>query len=148
MTDNVDDFLAHYGVKGMKWGVTKAKYKSMSKADRKAQKTKAIESARTRIGSGENRQKYLKGKANVSLAKAQLKKAKADRSPAEVIAKRKAGLEASKAVLKKIKTQNVADNQTAGSAKNGKEFASILLLGGLGQQINYQRDVDRLLLSR
>lgn len=24
MTDNVDDFLAHYGVKGMRWGVRKA----------------------------------------------------------------------------------------------------------------------------
>jgi hypothetical protein len=24
MTDNVDDFLAHYGVKGMKWGVSRA----------------------------------------------------------------------------------------------------------------------------
>lgn len=33
MTDEVDSFLSHYGVKGMKWGQTKAKYQK--KIDRK-----------------------------------------------------------------------------------------------------------------
>ncbi len=145
MTTNVDDFLEHYGVPGMKWGKRKAEYKAMSKIDRRVQKTSEIEAARTRIGSGQNRSRYLKGKANVGLAKAQLKKAKANRSPEEVIAKRKAGLEASKAVFKDIKNRNVMDAQNAGASKNGKELATVLLLGGLGQQINYQRDVNRLL---
>ena len=42
MTDNVDNFLAHYGVKGMKWGVTKSDYRSMSKADRKQYRKKTL----------------------------------------------------------------------------------------------------------
>lgn len=32
--------LAHFGVKGMKWGVRKSEYKSMSKSQRKAQRQK------------------------------------------------------------------------------------------------------------
>lgn len=31
-----EDFLAHYGVKGMKWGVHKSVYKNMTKSERKA----------------------------------------------------------------------------------------------------------------
>lgn len=30
MTDNVDDFLAHYGVKGMRWGQRKASISGVS----------------------------------------------------------------------------------------------------------------------
>lgn len=32
---NDPDYICHHGVKGMKWGVRKDKYKSMSRADRK-----------------------------------------------------------------------------------------------------------------
>lgn len=32
---NDSDYLCHHGVKGMKWGVRKSVYKSMSRADRK-----------------------------------------------------------------------------------------------------------------
>lgn len=35
-----EDELAHFGVKGMKWGVRKSEYKSMSKSQRKAQRQK------------------------------------------------------------------------------------------------------------
>lgn len=42
MTDNVDDFLAHYGVKGMKWGVTRSQYKSLSKSDKKQYRKKTF----------------------------------------------------------------------------------------------------------
>lgn len=42
MTDNVDDFLAHYGVPGMKWGVTKSEYKSLSKEDRSQYRKKTF----------------------------------------------------------------------------------------------------------
>jgi hypothetical protein len=42
MSDNVDDFLAHYGVKGMRWGVTKAQYKTLSKEDRKGYRKKSF----------------------------------------------------------------------------------------------------------
>jgi hypothetical protein len=54
MSDNVDDFLAHYGVKGMKWGVTRAaggvksaagKIKAKSKA-KKAQRKENADKAR------------------------------------------------------------------------------------------------------
>lgn len=39
---NIDNFLAHYGVKGMKWGVTKSDYRSMSKDDRKQYRKKTL----------------------------------------------------------------------------------------------------------
>ena len=32
--------ICHYGVKGMKWGVRKSEYRSMSRSDRKAQRAK------------------------------------------------------------------------------------------------------------
>ena len=147
MTDNVDNFLAHYGVKGMKWGVTRSTYKGMSKSERKAQKTKNIEGARKRIGSGENRTKYLKAKANVSVAKAQLKKAEASRSSEEIISKRKEGLEASKKVLRSVKDKNADDYRSAYSTKNGKELATSLLLGAYGDMINISRDLDRMALK-
>lgn len=35
-----DSDLLHYGVKGMKWGVRKSEYRSMSRSDRKAQRAK------------------------------------------------------------------------------------------------------------
>lgn len=35
-----DDDISHYGVKGMKWGVRKSEYRSMSRSDRKAQRAK------------------------------------------------------------------------------------------------------------
>lgn len=36
----VNDFLAHHGVKGMKWGVRKSEYKSMSRDERKSYRKK------------------------------------------------------------------------------------------------------------
>lgn len=41
MTD-IDNFLEHYGVKGMKWGVTKGDYKALSKADKKQYRKKSF----------------------------------------------------------------------------------------------------------
>lgn len=39
MTDNVDDFLAHYGVKGMRWGHSKTPQERLSVVRRKQSKT-------------------------------------------------------------------------------------------------------------
>lgn len=42
MSADVDNFLTHYGVKGMKWGVTRSQYKSLSKSDRKGYRKKTL----------------------------------------------------------------------------------------------------------
>lgn len=41
MTDNVDDFLAHYGVKGMRWGVRRGFIKSGSERTNKEDRVRA-----------------------------------------------------------------------------------------------------------
>ena len=65
MTDEVEDFLAHYGVKGMKWGVRKDRAPGVSrKVDRDASKD-AKEFARAKAFYGEgagNRRKLIKSK--------------------------------------------------------------------------------------
>jgi len=58
---DVDDFLAHYGTKGMKWGVTRANAKGTS------QRSQKIQSARNRQESNA---------ANVAKAKSDFKSAK------------------------------------------------------------------------
>lgn len=142
---NIDEFLAHYGVPGMRWGVTRSQYKSMSKDDRKAQKVKEIEAARLRGAKGTNFKNYAKAKGNIKVAKANLKAAKKDLSSPEMVAKKKAGLDAAKATLKKVKMQNQEDYINGTSAKNGKELATKILLGDLGTSIILYKDQKRLL---
>lgn len=57
MTDIVDDFLAHYGVKGMKWGSRKAR-----KADRDAAILKARENQKKR------KNEFAKAQADLTLS--------------------------------------------------------------------------------
>lgn len=48
-------FLTHYGVKGMKWGVTKSEYKSMSKADRSGYRKKTGRERRAEVSKAYDR---------------------------------------------------------------------------------------------
>ncbi len=146
MSKEVDDFLAHYGVPGMKWGKRKAEYKSLSKSEKKAQKTKEIEAARLRSAKGENFKNYSKASANVKAAKAALKTAKKSEGP-DQIAKKEIGLANAKQVLKQVKQQNQEDYKNGTAAKNGKELVNVILLGQLGQSINIMADQKRLLAN-
>lgn len=72
MTYNVDDFLAHYGVKGMRWGVRKASIPGVSaKTNREARKD-ANEFAKAKMFYGEGagtRRKLIKAKVESKSAK-------------------------------------------------------------------------------
>ena len=72
MTDNVDDFLAHYCVKGMRWGQRKASIPGVSpKTSREARKD-ANEFAKAKMFYGEGagtRRKLIKAKVEAKAAK-------------------------------------------------------------------------------
>lgn len=67
MTDNADDFLAHYGVKGMKWGVRKDRKARASSSDPKTKKTKTQKArANAREKSRKSKMRTVKSKILVS----------------------------------------------------------------------------------
>ena len=72
MTDQVDDFLAHYGVKGMRWGQRKASIPGVSpKTSREARKD-ANEFAKAKMFYGEGagtRRKLIKAKVESKAGK-------------------------------------------------------------------------------
>ena len=69
------DELYHHGVKGMKWGVRKDRYKSMSRRDRAAQRYKYMSDAD--FSKINKREQKAVGRAENKLAKAQSKGASA-----------------------------------------------------------------------
>lgn len=72
MTDNVDDFLAHYGVKGMRWGVRKASLPGVSARTSREAKKDATEFAKAKMFYGEGagtRRKLIKAKVESKSAK-------------------------------------------------------------------------------
>lgn len=120
MATNVDDFLAHYGVPGMKWGQRRAHAKEMRSLDKaskkkdKAERNDKIDAARERFRSGQ--------------AKADLKNAKAEyKTQKNVVGKREA-----KKILNAVKEKNLADYETGAQWKSGKETATGLIAGATG----------------
>ena len=72
MTDNVDDFLAHYGVKGMRWGQRKAAIPGVSPRTSREAKKDATEFAKAKMFYGEGagtRRKLIKAKVESKSAK-------------------------------------------------------------------------------
>ena len=72
MTDNVDDFLAHYGVKGMRWGQRKASIPGVSPKTSREAKKDATEFAKAKMFYGEGagtRRKLIKAKVEAKAAK-------------------------------------------------------------------------------
>lgn len=72
MTDNVDDFLAHYGVKGMRWGQRKAAIPGVSARTSREAKKDANEFAKAKMFYGDGagtRRKLIKAKVESKAAK-------------------------------------------------------------------------------
>lgn len=133
MAETAEEFLAHHGVVGMKWGKHKAKsddgggsssggsekaaparreLKALDKASKKADIAKRdaeIDKARTNYDQNA-RKNYLDAKAQYKIDKV-------------TIGKR----EAAKA-FNKVKDQNLADYNTGQLAKSGKETTAALLI--------------------
>lgn len=123
-----DEFLEHYGKKGMKWGVRKAEgsgpsnrelnkaSRAKDRADAKATKKKntddwdnEIDSARSRIAGGQ-------GRKDVKAAKQQYK---AD--------KQALGSREAKKALNAVKNRVATDEAVAGLAKSGKETRNAVI---------------------
>jgi hypothetical protein len=111
-----EDALAHFGVKGMKWGVRNEHRSQMralnkeSKAKDKAARKDAIETARDRIKTGQSRKELKDARAQYKLDK-------------NVIGSREA-----KKSLRAAKTKYAQEQETARLAKDGKEIARDLLI--------------------
>ena len=120
MATDVDEFLAHYGVPGMKWGQRRAHAKEMRSLDKaskkkdKAERSDKIDAARDRFRSGQARAEYKQAKAEYKAQK-------------NVIGKREA-----KKILNEVKEKNLADYETGQQYKNGKEIAGAIALGVAG----------------
>ena len=72
MTDNVEDFLAHYGVKGMKWGVRRNSIPGVSARTSREAKKDATEFAKAKMFFGEGagtRRKLIKAQVESKSAK-------------------------------------------------------------------------------
>lgn len=61
----VDDFLAHHGVKGMKWGVTRSRVGQAASA-----RNARIDSARAKFNSGQVRNERIRARKNFKVDKA------------------------------------------------------------------------------
>jgi len=148
MAETADEFLAHFGVVGMKWGKHKAQsssggdsggggaatptrrdLKALDKASKKADIAKRdadIEKARENYNTNA-RKNYLDAKAQYKIDKV-------------TIGKR----EATKA-FNKVKDQNLLDYQNSQLAKSGKETTTAVLvtvgaivLGGVAKALSEQ----------
>lgn len=107
----IDAYFAHYGKPGMKWGVRRSRRPANAKQQRA--RDNQILVARGRVNGGKNRQRYMDAR----------KQYKAD--------KQTMGKAAAKRIFDKAKLRNVRDLQVANTAKDGKEFASMLLTDAL-----------------
>ena len=118
-----DNYLAHYGVKGMKWGVRRQRSKSISK-QAKADYQKAIEKQHTRAQSELSRISKNTSPEKRAAAEAKIKETQ------------KAGKAQAKAILQKEKGR--AALEFYGNTKNakrgqvGKVVAGTLIAGPFG----------------
>lgn len=113
--------LAHFGVKGMKWGVIREKLAESSAARQQNRKlNKEFRKAETKKRDDEidaARERYAESaRKNYLDAKAQYK-----------VDKKTIGTAAARAKFDKVKQKNIDDAETANMAKSGKETAIAVL---------------------
>lgn len=123
LDQQVDAFLAHYGAKGMKWGVRKSKSergpsgRQLNKASRQKDKRKyeaSVDNARGRIASGATKRNFKKAKGEHAANKAKL------------------GSREARKILNKAREKKYNDINTSQQARDGKEVAAILAVGAVG----------------
>jgi len=149
MTDtaNVDDFLAHHGVLGMKWGhhkaqtsggsggssapakKSRAELRALDKAsvkNDKAARNAEIDAARQRYDTSA-RSNYLKAKAQYKVDRHQIGKREALKA------------------FNKVKDQNMADYEKASELKSGKEtvVAVLATIGVTAASVALQAAIKR-----
>jgi hypothetical protein len=138
----VEDFLEHYGVQGMKWGIRKDKFlrnRELNKASRAKDKAfppkftptkkapapysekykKNIDKARENIRTGRTDYDYVKAKFDHKKNKSEL------------------GSREARKILKKAKVKRVAELQTASQVRDGKE-AAIKLIKDISREFQLQ----------
>lgn len=103
--DEIDEYLEHFGVKGMKWGTRRAQAKEY-----KTKRDRQIDRARANVYGGTTDRRY----------KAAKQKYKED---APII-----GRKAAKDALKQAKAKRSSDIKTSYQAKSGREHASAILM--------------------
>ena len=109
LTDrNIDDFLSHYGVAGMKWGQRRAINKASRQKERKLHE-KTVETARKNVQKGGKTHKQLER------AKAQYK-----------IDKKTKGAATARRIYNQKAEKHYAEIAKSQEAKNGKEVALII----------------------
>lgn len=121
LVEDVDEFLEHFGAKGMKWGVRKNKAersagRAMNKESRAKDRSKYdkdIDKARGRVSSGKTKQAFKKAKSEHAANKAKL------------------GSREARKILSKAREKKYKDINTAQAAKTGKETAVVLGILGL-----------------
>ena len=130
--EETEDFIAHFGVKGMKWGVTKGDSGSSSSSSSSGGSVKTRKELR---GLDKASRKNDKVARNASIdaardrvkntASGELKAAKAAyKAERMVIGKREA-----RKALNKVRDDQLKDYKLANETKHGREFVTTLLIG-------------------
>jgi len=150
MSDNVDDFLAHYGVRGMRWGKSKSGSSTSRKTNREAGKD-ATEFARAKMyyGEGAGVRRRLINNAVKSKSKDPAYKEAFDRNlDTQDLAKRGSEARSKRARTDAVngtkKTTRGVINVMKGNMRYASA-ASIVLVGAAG--LAHKTGVDKMLLD-
>ena len=122
---DVDDFLSHYGVKGMKWGQRKSR--EQRQADRVAKiKAKGQKKLARERSINKGNEYFRSGKAMEDKVKAKGMKKEAKARGNKKLAKK---------IVAQQKLKNYSQLKNSSQARNGAEFAALTLASGGGYNV-------------